>query len=607
MLLEKIDKQDIKIFNISDITILPDYEKKIGSYAEVFFGIINETGMNVALKRYKDDYRSKILDKDTTKEIIALQFLNQYPETNSVKIYGLYFTDNGKYCYLVLEQLQTSLHNISIGVKDDETKNNGRLNAEQYKIIFYKLLKSINAIHSLGFLHNDIKLSNIMLNGNDIKLIDFGLTRFIGLSPVIYQVGRVDNTTPSVKAPDDRISFSTDMYSLALTMIHLCLRDYTYIIVNDNIISTYYNFTELSSYLSNEKKFGVNGHDLLLKLLDTDVEKRWCANKALQHPYFYSLSDNTLTEDTILHNGGISGLIKNTKYKNNIYIEKSLELCYFQEMFTNYKDVLCPIKVVTTDLDEYFALMDWILEKFNSKDSTIYSIDALINCIIMTNKNINKYYLPISKSLLGGYPRYIYTCFNIMMYHDFTVDRRINLSNTLQKRVHYFDDIEISHVFYDDYITDNINLDFYPISIYISYIYLQLEHELKIINIDSKKKFKFDKNFFLDLCLQIIIWFIQPIPFDNPITIWDVIIFSTIKLLSGIIQIPHKGLIENPIISILTIDLIKYEKMLKYYQIQYKSMEFTKYLNYNIYFNNVIFNSDILTYEKKYSNMNDID
>ena len=257
MPLEKIEKRVIKIFKKNEITIEQSTDKKeSGTYGEIVFGIINDTGISIALKRFKDDYSEQILDKDVTKEIIMLQLFNQFPETNTVQFYGIYFSDDRENVYLVLERLETTLHSISIRVKNDDTKNRGRLNADQYKIIFYKLLKSINAIHSLGFLHNDIKLANIMLNGNDIKLIDFGLSKFIGLSPISNQV-RDHDTTDVIKAPDHRISFSTDIFSLASSMVHLCIRDYRNLhVTNDKIYDKYDDL--LSVYLSSVDKFGVD-------------------------------------------------------------------------------------------------------------------------------------------------------------------------------------------------------------------------------------------------------------------------------------------------------------------------------------------------------------
>lgn len=594
MPLEKIAKRNLKIFKVDEITIeISSSRIESGSYGEIHYGFINEGSVPIALKRFKEDYSIQILDKDVTKEIIILQLLNQFPETNTVQLFGLYFNENGKNCYLVLERLETTLHNITVRVKKDDLKNNGRFNAEQYKIVFYKLLKSIDAIHSLGFIHNDIKLANLMVNGNDIKFIDFGLTKFIGLSPVINQITTYI-TTKQIKAPDSRISFSTDIFSVASTMVHMCIRDYRRLTVYDETIQDYEDHTPISSYLSGPKTFGSDGHDLLLKLLDGNVERRWCASKALLHTYFDSVrsKENIQVDRTVVGlSGGINGLTRHIEYNEITFGNKTLELCYFEEMFNNFKDILCPIKIVTTNIEEYHHLMDWILDRFNNRydvNKLIYGIDTIINGIILTNNNINTY-TTTRKPLIAPVinPNFMYTSFNMLLFQDITSNTRPDLDYMLDGRVR---ESEIIRLFYR-YLND-INIDFYPISIHISYIYLQLAHKLKSITSSSSKKTEFNRGFFIDLCVQIIFWFIQPIPFERDITISDVVIFSTLKLLSTILPTTHVLLIETPIIPMLTMDLTKYEDMLAYYTVQYKSMEFDKYPQYNIYFNKPIFSAE---------------
>jgi serine/threonine protein kinase len=594
MPLIKIEKRNLKIFTQDEITIEPSSSKKpSGGFGEINIGFINQGSIPVALKRYTKYQNRYILNKDIIKEIIILQLLNQYPETNTVQLYGLLFTNNRENCYLVLERLETTLHHISISFKNDETRNKGRLNAEQYKIIFYKLLKSIDTIHSLGFFHTDIKLTNIMLKGNDIRLIDFGLSKFIGLSPLTNQVTTY-STTPNILAPDSsRISYSTDMFSLASSMIHLCVRLYSKLKVINSIIYDEEK-QNYSKYLTNTHVFGMDGHDLLLKLLNRNVQERLCAREALLHPYFDSvrpIENLEIDRSVVGMAGGINGLIYHTEYTENSYRLKNLELCYFEQMYNNYKDMICPIIPITADIMEYNQLMNWLLYKFNQRNvsQNFYGIDTIINGIILTNKYFSsgsrEVILP--KSIPKITHDMITTSFNISLYQQITSEDLPNFENILDNTLNYS---VINTKFYE-YLTD-INIDFYPISIIISYIYLQLEHEIKNITISSDKKVSFNKLFFIDLCIQVIFWFVQPDPFQHSITISDIIIFCTIKLLSKILQVSANSLIEHPIIPILTMDIKQYESMMTYYTVQYKLMDFTKYSHFNIYFNKLIFNGN---------------
>ena len=84
---------------------------------------------------------------------------------------------------------------------------------------------------------------------------------------------------------------------------------------------------------------------------------------------------------------------------------------------------------------------------------------------------------------------------------------------------------------------------------------------------------------------MVIFWFIQPIPFDEPLTNWEIVVFCTIKLLSNILRITSIELIQKPLLPILVINENLYTKMYDYYTLQYSTMDFKRFKNYNTYFN----------------------
>jgi serine/threonine protein kinase len=339
MKLNKIHNDKLEIFKIDDFTCEVSSDKPAGSFGEVTRAVINKGNIPVVLKKYKENVMNTILTKDIIKEIIILQHLNQYPETNTAKLYGICIEfdlkTRNRYCYLVLESLETDLHRISIKYKNDKTKSEGRFNPLQYKIIFYKCLKALNAIHSLGFLHNDIKLANIMLHGTDIKFIDFGLSKYLGLYPLFHQVNIYD-TTDMIKAPEARISFSSDIFSLASTMIHLVSRTYMKIRCDYEDMDIYdkKNNQSYSGYLSLDRTFGQDGFNLLCNLLNSDSKNRYCANKALLHHYFNEIrdiekADNLEIDRTVvglLGGSPISGLQNIIRYTPENFAQKNLEL-----------------------------------------------------------------------------------------------------------------------------------------------------------------------------------------------------------------------------------------------------------------------------------------
>jgi serine/threonine protein kinase len=592
MALNKIKKDKLEIFNIKDFRLEDSSHKNSGSFGEVTRAFIKNGNIPIVLKKYKDSITNTILSKDINKEIIILQHLNQYPETKTAKLYGICIEYNPhrkiRYCYLVLERLEKDLHEISVEYKKDETKNYGRFNPLQYKIIFYKLLKALNAIHSLGFLHSDIKLTNIMLKGTDIKFIDFGLSKYLGLNPLIGQINTY-NTTDVIKAPEKRISFSTDIFSLASTMIHLVCRTYMKIRCRFATMDIYNENNEeiYNSYLSADRTFGIDGFNLLCNLLNSDPLNRFCANKALLHPYFDEVREiekaQTIEIDRtivgLLGGKPISGLENIVTYVPENFQEHNLELCYFEELHLNYKDDIFPNQYIENTI-EYHTLMNWLLRKFNykaSRNNLCYGLDTLLNCIIHTNNNFNKFTYDYNYQLSVSSIKSIHvnTYVNLSMFHNIFTDASNNTENILEGSIR---PLQIMEPFYSNL---DINISLYPISVHISYVYLQLLYIIKTL----ENSYEFSIDFYYDICVMVIFWFIQPIPFDEPLTNWEIVVFSAIKKLSNILRIPAVELLENPLLPILVIDEKRFTKMYEYYTHQYSMMDFSQFQSYKTYFN----------------------
>ena len=123
MKLNKVIKDKLTIFKIEDFTLEVTSDKRAGSFGEINRAVINNGNIPVVIKKYKENITNTILNKDIIKEIITLQHLNQYPETSTAKLYGICIDYNPskktRYCYLVLERLETDLHYISVKYKND--------------------------------------------------------------------------------------------------------------------------------------------------------------------------------------------------------------------------------------------------------------------------------------------------------------------------------------------------------------------------------------------------------------------------------------------------------------------------------------------------------
>jgi serine/threonine protein kinase len=109
----------------------------------------------------------------------------------------------------------------------DNLIKDGPLEALRAIKIIIKVCSALEHILEFGFIHRDVKPGNIIINeNNEIKLIDFGLSKVIG-EPVKYQlIGGPMCGTPYYMSPEqltdsDRIDQRADFYSVGATLYHM--------------------------------------------------------------------------------------------------------------------------------------------------------------------------------------------------------------------------------------------------------------------------------------------------------------------------------------------------------------------------------------------------
>ncbi len=127
------------------------------------------------------------------------------------------------------------------------------------KRIFRQLLEAVSYIHHSGLVHNDIKPDNIMItrNGNDVKLIDFGLA-----DNDAYYLSRTLGCTPAYASPEllaqnKDIDTRSDIYSLGVVMKELFGSKYSKIsarCLNKDRKKRYNNAEELLKAIVNNDK-----------------------------------------------------------------------------------------------------------------------------------------------------------------------------------------------------------------------------------------------------------------------------------------------------------------------------------------------------------------
>lgn len=130
---------------------------------------------------------------------------------NIVSVFDCFYENNT--AYLVMEY-------ISGITLENYIKKHGTLSAEQTVYLAGKLSAALTVIHSAGLLHRDISPDNIMLCGDKIKLVDFGMARntISETSPMLTVSMKTGFTPAEQYTRNGNFGDWTDIYSLGAVL-----------------------------------------------------------------------------------------------------------------------------------------------------------------------------------------------------------------------------------------------------------------------------------------------------------------------------------------------------------------------------------------------------
>ena len=259
------------------------YKENIGegAFSSVKYGINIKTNQNVAIKIIN---KKKLENNDLESVMNELYILKICKYSYIIKLYDIYETNN--HIYIVMEQCENSKI-IHFSTKNYEIRENIT------KKIVYKLLLSINYIHSLGIIHRDIKIGNILYfekSKVDIRLIDFGLSKILGPNEKATECcGTLVFAAPELLA-EIPYSKSVDIWSIGIV---------TFFLLSNYLPFTDKNTEEISRKIVEDpiifkeniwKNISVEAKDFVEKLLKKNPAKRFNVEQALEHPWIKSLN-----------------------------------------------------------------------------------------------------------------------------------------------------------------------------------------------------------------------------------------------------------------------------------------------------------------------------
>lgn len=136
-----------------------------GAFAQVFECLDHKSQETVAIKVLN---KKPLLSNSGKKESRLLDTLNKSDKSTQMLIKKLSFEFRGHF-FIVFERLSYNLYQV---IKQSHFKGIG---IDSVKTVARDILNSLNIVHSLGFIHCDLKPENLMTsNGQHWKIIDFG-------------------------------------------------------------------------------------------------------------------------------------------------------------------------------------------------------------------------------------------------------------------------------------------------------------------------------------------------------------------------------------------------------------------------------------------------
>ncbi len=201
-------------------------------------------GKKVVLKGLKPEFKKERFYQDLLKKEFEISYFLDHP--NIVKIIDFQNILNIGDC-IVMEYVEgVTLREFVESQRIEEAQN--RRDKRVLEKIFNELLDAMEYFHSKQIIHRDLKPDNILItnNGNNVKIIDFGLSDADDYVILKQAAGTRKYAAPEQLIPNNTIDCRADIYSLG-------------IILKNNFPKSYHKIAEKCAQQDKEKRFSSVG------------------------------------------------------------------------------------------------------------------------------------------------------------------------------------------------------------------------------------------------------------------------------------------------------------------------------------------------------------
>ena len=208
---------------------------------------------------------------------------------------------------------------------------------------FSQVVNAVYFLHKNNLVHRDIKPENILLNGDKIKLCDFGWCCETNLNDRKSFCGTFEYMAPEI-IKEIPYGKSVDIWALGILLYELYfgVSPFNSNKQNEEQTQEIINNIMQNKLFFNRKSIAYDMKDLITHMLENDVNKRYTIDEVVSHPWFKKCKNKIKNIDLITINK-----------INNIN---------FDELETN----VTKVTKIKKDPKEYYSTSTSLLHKTNS-------------------------------------------------------------------------------------------------------------------------------------------------------------------------------------------------------------------------------------------------
>ena len=345
-------------------------------------------------------YAMKVLNKynitaeDENDIINEINILKSMDHPSILKIFEFYSNENS---YSIITEL------CPHGELFNEIIDNGPFNEKYTAYVMYQILSAVNYFHQMHIIHRDLKPENILIVDKNkdtnenlpiIKICDFGTSKIVEKGDIQKKkIGSSYYIAPEVLRKN--YNEKCDIWSCGVIMYILLSNMPPFSGENEKEIYEKIKIGKYDLQSPPFDKLSKNCLDLIKNLLNIDVDKRFSAEKALDHVWFQDFKSQYLY-NRITDRDAIKTLLNNLKNYKRTSILQETALAYLVHQFPRIKDVINACKLfnqIDKSGDGKISkkeLYIGLLEKYKT-DTLEKDVDAIFNKLDRNNNGYIEY------------------------------------------------------------------------------------------------------------------------------------------------------------------------------------------------------------------------